>query len=88
VPGLLRRALEALRAGRPVHANEVLERAETRLLPRAAPAAGRGLEALRRRGPAAEIAAARAALGQGDMAGAAARIEAVLANLDRRRRRR
>ncbi len=82
----LRGALAALKAGRGAQATELLERAESRLLTRSTPApvAGRPVT----RGPAGDIAAARAAVGQRDFAGAQALTQKALEWLERRRSRR
>ena len=83
--GLLNAATTALRANRRGQALEFMERAESRLLTRSTPAprAGDAVQG----GPVARIAAARAATGAGDVAGAQREIEAALVALDRPRRR-
>jgi hypothetical protein len=80
----LRGALLAIRTGRPAQATELLERAEARLLTRAAPtrAATRPVA----RGPVADITAARAAVARNDLAAAQPRAEKALAELERRQR--
>ena len=82
----LRGALAALKEGRPNQALEFLERAESRLLTRAAPApaAGKPVE----RGPVADISAARAAVARRDLATARSLTEKALAWVERRRHRR
>lgn len=81
---LLRAAHTAIRGRRPGQANELLERAESRLLTRGTLAARAG-EAVQG-GAVGRIAAARAALLRGDAKAAAEAVDAALAALDRPRR--
>ncbi|MFL1463717.1 hypothetical protein ACI6QG_16030 [Roseococcus sp. DSY-14] len=81
----LRAAHAAIRARRAGQANELLERAESRLLTRSTLATRAG-EAVQG-GPVARIAAARAALLKGDRDAALAAVDEALAALDRPRRR-
>ena len=82
----LRGALLALRTGRAAQATELLERAEARLLTRAAPA--RAANRPVARGPVADIGAARAAVARQDLAAAQPLAEKALAALERQRPRR
>ena len=75
----LRAAATAIRAGRAGQANELLERAEARLLTRSTVPA-RAADAVQD-GPVARIAAARAALFRNDRAAAQREIEAALSRL-------
>ena len=80
----LRGALLAIRSGRAPQATELLERAESRLLTRAAPApvAQRPVA----RGPVGDIGAARAAVARNDLAAAEPLAQRALAAVERRRR--
>jgi len=82
---LLRAAHVAIRGRRNGQANELLERAESRLLTRGTPAA-RAAEAVQG-GAVGRIAAARAALLRGDPRAAGEAVDAALAALERPRRR-
>ena len=75
----LRGALLAIRSGRAPQATELLERAESRLLTRAAPAPVA-------RGPVGDIGAARAAVARNDLAAAEPLAQRALAAVERRRR--
>lgn len=81
---LLRAAHTALRARRTGQANELLERAESRLLTRGTLAVRAG-DAVRG-GPVGHVAAARAALLKNDRDAAMREVDAALAALDRPRR--
>ncbi len=80
----LRTALGEMRANRLGQAIELLERAESRLLTRATGNMGRPVQG----GPVADIATARRALGQRDVASAQALTQKALEALQRRRQER